>query len=193
MGSKRDAGREGDSVDRELMNSLALDALSVFRIDLFVVTLYASILALVFREGSQTFIMRIAGSLYTNIGFQFLLGSMLAAVLLYVRIRLVATRETYRNRGIVNDEKIMTYSLGATALGSVFSVFFLLVGVLDGLRVGGIPAIQVTALLLPLWLIVMLFDLLLLPKVVNHWGRQVSERVAAVRGSHTDDLDTKDN
>ncbi|NUB91650.1 hypothetical protein HT576_11560 [Haloterrigena sp. SYSU A121-1] len=180
-------------VDRDLMNALATDALSVFRIDLFVVTLYASILALVFREGSETFILRIAGSLYTNFGFQFLLGSMLAAVLLYVQIRLVATRDTYRNRGIVNDEKMMTYSLGATALGSVLAVFLLLAGVLDGLSGGGVPAIQVTALFFQLWLIVVLFDSLALPVLVRRWGRQAREYMAAWRSSETDEINMEDD
>lgn len=180
-------------VDRGLMNSLASDSLSVFRIDLFVVTLYASILALIFREGSQAFIKRVASSVYTNIGLQFLLGSMLAAVLLYVRIRLVATRDTYRNRGVVNDEKLATYSLGAAALGSVLAVFLLLAGVLDGLGKGGVPALQVTALFFPLWLIIVLFDLLILPELIRRWGQQASEYVGAWQRSLTDDAEFEDD
>lgn len=193
MEDETDTAEGKQSVVRDLMNALATDALSVFRIDLFVVTLYASILALVFREGSETFVLRIVGSLYTNIGFQFLLGSMLAAVLLYLQIRLVATRDTYRNRGLVNDERMLTYEIGATALGSVVSVFLLLAGVLEGLGGGGIPAIQLTAFLFPLWLIVVLFDLLALPMLVRRWGRQTREYVAAWRGSPTDEIDVEDD
>lgn len=192
MSNETDTEGGKPSVDRELMNALATDTLSVFRIDLFIVTLYASILALVFREGSETFILRIAGSFYTNIGFQFLLGSMLATVLLYIRIRLITTRDTYRNRGIVNDERLLTYEIGATALGSLLSVFLLLVGVLDGFNSGNIPSTQLPALFIPIWLILILFVLLTIPMLLRRWGQRVREYVATWRSSPTDEINVGD-
>jgi hypothetical protein len=182
---------KNESVDRDLMNAYATDALSVFRIGLLTISLYATVMAILFRTVSTDFVTRIGNSLYTIIGIQLLLGSMLAAVGLYVEIRLKSTRKVYRNRGILNDERMLAYSLGATALGSVLAVVSLLAGLLDGFGTGGVPAIQVSALFFPIILIIVLFDLLVLPELMKRWGTWAAEHITARRGGTGDQQDAE--
>ena len=166
---KSDLTEEDDSVDCDLMNSMASDALSIPRMDLFALGLYASILALIFREGSHEFVGNIGNSLYTNLGIQFLIGSMVATVWFYIHIRKIAARSSYKNKGVINDEELVTYSLASVALGSVIAVFLLLVGIIDGFSQDSLLITQLPVLFLPVALIIFLFDLLVLPRIAKKY------------------------
>lgn len=170
---------EAQEIDREFLDSLTSDALSVFKLDLTLIAIYGSILALLTREGSDQFVMRTLGSLYTNFGIQFLLGSILAVALIYVGVRVMMTRETYKDSGRITDEEFASYALGASVVSSVMAVFLLLAGLLDGAGSGGIPLNQFPILLFVIFPVVVIFDLLVLPKLLVQLWRWVRERLQA--------------
>lgn len=164
---------DSKQVDREFINTLSGDVLSVFRINLIVITLFLTVLGLMTREASIDYVLRAGSSTYTNVGFQFLIGSLLASAYLYFRIRQVGTKEEYPDNGVLNDERILSYSVAASVLGSAFGVISLLAGALDGLGEGGVPLVQSLALFFPIWLISVLFLILTLPDLVVRGRRRV--------------------
>lgn len=170
-----------DHVDGELFDSLAGDTLTVFKLVMTVLVLYGSILALVAREGSNEFVLRTLGSLYTNLGIQFLLGSSLAVGLLYGWIRMKIAHDDHRNTWIITDEEVATYALTSAVLGVVIAVFLLVAGILDGSGPGGIPITHFPVLLLPIILIVAIFDLLVLLQLFGRFSTSARDYLSALR------------
>lgn len=173
---------ERDPVDRQLMNAQASEALSIFRIDLVVLALFASVIALIYRGETDGLLNDIFASVYTVLGITTIIGSMFAVVFVYVQIRLMSTRTYYKDSGVVRDEKMNTYSLGATAMGSVFAIFFMLLGVLEGV-LGARIELSSTPVLFFLTVVpvIVIFDLLVFPEIVaRYYGSAKAWAVALV-------------
>ena len=173
---------DDNEVDSDFINTLAGEVLSVFRINLIILTLFLTVLGLLTREASMEYVLQVAGSSYTNVGLQLLLGSMLASALLYFRIRQIGTEMVYSDKGVLNDEKILSYSVAASVIGSAMGVVSLFVGALDGLGEGGIPINQMVVVLIPIWLISTIFVILTLPDMAVR-GRQRAREWWADRNS----------
>lgn len=170
-----------ERVNTSLFDSLADDTLTVFKLIMTVLVLYGSILALLAREGSNEFVIRTLGSLYTNLGIQFLLGSLLAVGLLYGWLRVRLTYEEYPNKWLITDEQVATYALISTVLGTVLAVFLLVAGILDGASAEGIPVTQFPVLFFPIIFVIAIFDLLVLPHLLPRFGQTAREYVSALR------------
>jgi hypothetical protein len=169
--------QEEQEVDREFLDSLADDTLSIFKIDLTLIAVYGSILAILLRTGSNQFVSRALDSLYTIFGLQFLLGSILAVALIYVWVRALMTRNTYRNNGKITDEEFASYALGSGVVSSVMAVFLLLAGVIDGGAPGGIPIKQFPMLFFVIFPVVVVFDLLVMPQLLVRLWRRAREKL----------------
>lgn len=171
------ANEKAQEVDREFLDSLADDTLTIIKIDLTLIAVYGSILAILLRTGSDQFVSRALESLYTIFGIQFLLGSILAVALIYVWVRVLMTRDTYKNKGKITDEEFASYAIGSGVVSSVMAVFLLLAGVIDGGAPGGIPIKQFPALFFVLFPVVVVFDLLVLPQLLVRAWRWTRDRV----------------
>lgn len=164
-------------VDRELFNALATDTLTVFKLIMTVLVLYGSIIALVSREGSNELVVRTLGSAYTNIGVQFLLGTLLAVGLLYGWLRVRITHDEYPDTWQITDEEVATYALTSAVLSTVMGVFLLVAGLLDGANPRGIPLTEFPILFLPIVLPIAIFDVLAVMQMLKRWGRTGREYV----------------
>lgn len=175
MTSEGDTVRKHDRrpVEDDFINSLSQDALSVIKVDLLIITLFLSVLGLIFRESTREYLIGVGNSVYTHLGFQLLIGSLLASAILYFRIRQVGAAEFYPDRGMLKDEKILSYSVAAAVLGSVLGVISLLIGILDGFGEGSPSLLDAAAPLVTLWLIMFLFVILTLPDLAVRSKRRL--------------------
>jgi hypothetical protein len=132
-------GSRSETVDTELMNNIASDALGLLRVNLLVLTIFISAIALIIRETDMGYIARFGSSIYTVTAILLWFGSILGAVFAYRSARRTSLRDEYPNRGLVDDEMNHVNEVSAISVSSVGAVVCLIFGALDGLNTGGIP------------------------------------------------------
>ena len=178
-GADEESERE---VDNEFINSLASDTLKLIQLDLVILTLIMSVMGIMVQEATQEIIFRVVISPYTIFGFQFLFGSFLTATYMYFRIRQIGAKDVYPDKGVLIDEKLLSYTVAAAVIGTAVGFMLLVFGAFDGLSEETLPITQIVYFLFPVFLILMIFNVLTIPELTAHFR----EKIGAWRRSRAD-------
>lgn len=123
---------EDASTDRETLNAIANDSLALFRVNLFIIVIYASVISFVYQAGDEALLRSIGNSFFTVNGFVFWIGSMTFALYSYRVSRRTAMTGEYGNHGRLEDRFVILTYVTTAAIGSFIAVLSLVFGVLDG-------------------------------------------------------------
>lgn len=126
------SSEKGPEVEKEVMNSIASDSISLFRTGLFLIVAYATILSLALQEGEAEIITNTINSTYTFTGFLIWIGSLVAAIWSYRTARYISLLDEYPQLNRISDQKIVLNKVSAVAIGFLISVVSLLFGLIEG-------------------------------------------------------------
>lgn len=138
---------EKDRIDEEFLNSLSEDALSLFRINLVVLTIFATVFLFVTQEMTRSYYLRFGDSIYTLTAVLLWAGSLFLSAYAYYVTRRARVREYYKNRGAIDDELLYLSTVATVAFGSVIAILSLIMGLIDGFSDGGISVVQPVGIL----------------------------------------------
>lgn len=161
---------KGDPINfsQEQAATIADDALKLFRINLIIIGLYASVLALLYRGNGSGFVIDIIESYYTIFGFLTWFGAMIGGVIHYRYGRRMAFSRHRHSRlsPPSNATDVAVNFISAVALGTLIALLSLVVGILDGASNTSIPLAR---LVLPV--VVSVFPILFLFLLLYYWDR----------------------
>jgi hypothetical protein len=119
-------------VDKEELGAIADDSLSIFRIALFFIVIYISIISLAFRRENVDIVVGILNSYYTTIGATFWVGSLTTSLLTYRIARRASLQEEYSQLGQIPDKFIVMNYVTASIIALFLSIISLLFGLYEG-------------------------------------------------------------
>jgi hypothetical protein len=120
------------SDERESLSAIADDALTVFRLGLFLIVIYISILSLVLQSGGPEYVSNTVDSTYTIFGVTLWVGSVTSSILTYRVARRVTLQDRYTQLGKVDDKFDVLNLATASTVGLLITVFSLIMGLLEG-------------------------------------------------------------
>lgn len=138
-------------VDTEQMHSVAEDALSIFRINIFIIGVYLSVIALFYRADIN--IAGISESVYTIAGILIWLGSITSSIISYRAARLVSAIDADEStHGLIPPDRQIVDNVSGAALGSLIVVVALSAGVFEGVA-------SIESLPLEIWVLIVILGL----------------------------------
>lgn len=117
-------------VNVDLMSLIGDDALRIFRINLVVFAIFLPAILIIYRDVGADTLLNLY-NIYTMTGILLWLGSMFGAMAVYRMTRREMLRDEYRDRGVFSDEINHLNTISAVAFSSFFSIYFLIVGLVD--------------------------------------------------------------
>jgi len=176
-----------NKVHADALDSIASDALTLFRTGMFLMVIYLSVLSLTLREGSTEFITFVLNSSYTAYGFSFWLGSIALCALTYRAARRTALQDEYAELGLIEDKFAVVNYISTCVFGLLFALVSLLFGLFNGwanMVSGSVAGIPITT---PIVLILISIFLVLAINVVFATMEWFRKRYGAFRSHIPDD------
>ena len=131
----------------EAFDSLADDALSIFRISIVLSGLYLTAFGLMTRGISVDFVRSVINTGYALFSIQALLAAMFGSILAYRHTRRLSMRKQLRNQGVLNDKKLAVNYVSATGIAAFGSVVCMLLGIIEAFA-GETPSVTFPTIVL---------------------------------------------
>lgn len=163
--------RPTKSVNIELYNGLAEDALSILRIDFVLIGLYLTTFGLLSQSNNSEFLMDVLEASYTQFSFHAIFASMVASALVYRKCRRISVQGEVPRKDKYSEEMMTLNIVAASAFASVGSVVCMALGVLEAFA-GGTPPISFPIVALTIFVVLWIFT----PFVVLYFADKLSER-----------------
>lgn len=122
-----------DRSDRDIFDSLAGDALSLFKTTIVLSGLYLTAFGLVFRGTGMDLIIDILNAGYTQMSIQALIAAMIGSILSYRQARRLSVSNEPPNDGILPDRKLSMNYVSAAGIALVLSILLMILGILEGI------------------------------------------------------------
>lgn len=123
----------------DALGAIAEDSIRIFRLNIFVVGVYTSVVALTVQSGQK--ILKVFNSQYTYIGMLLWFGTTSLSIYTYRSARGHSLKATGHQISLIVDhepDNILLFGV-VSAVGTLLSVYGLLFGYLDGLTQANLP------------------------------------------------------